>query len=205
MEGCKALSKAVSTNCTLRYLDLTCNRIDKKCLDILLKGLRKNESLFTFKVSPCKYFLFKRRNATYIKNVPQNILIYVQDLDTPALSRIVLFTNKFMLSDWEKSHWKGRRNCYYQCTGTHTFTTNQTFGHNCKFECTKFSFSFQGISQKIICSLFLFKCNKSGDLFLSIKCSSSLKLTSFHCQGQSVNKEFMTSLERSPVNTTFTH
>ena len=100
-----------------------------------------------------------------------------------------------MLSDWKKSHWKGRRICHYQCTGTQTFTTNQTFGHNCKFECTKFCFSFL-FPENYTYSLFLFRSTKPKDLFLSIKCSSSLKLTPFHFQGQSVNKEFMTSLER---------
>lgn len=50
MEGCKALNKALVVNRTLNELNVSCNRIDKKCLDELLKGLIKNEGIEIFRV-----------------------------------------------------------------------------------------------------------------------------------------------------------
>ncbi len=49
-DGCRALAKALSHNYTLRRLDLTSNRIDKLCLNELLKGLQKNETLMSIQV-----------------------------------------------------------------------------------------------------------------------------------------------------------
>ena len=49
-EGCKALNRALVVNRTLTELDVSCNRIDRRCMDELLKGLCKNESILIFRV-----------------------------------------------------------------------------------------------------------------------------------------------------------
>ena len=49
-EGSKGLSQLLAVNSTIRELDITCNRIDKSCLEEIIRGLSGNQTLQTLKV-----------------------------------------------------------------------------------------------------------------------------------------------------------
>ena len=50
-KGCQHLGDALLVNSDLQELNLNCNRINKDCLEKLLKGFKQNSSLRTIKVS----------------------------------------------------------------------------------------------------------------------------------------------------------
>jgi hypothetical protein len=45
LDGCKAVRSMLAKNQSLQQLNLSCNRLDKECLNELIKGLCKNSTL----------------------------------------------------------------------------------------------------------------------------------------------------------------
>ena len=110
-----------------------------------------------------------------------------------------------MLSDWEKSHWKGRRNSHRQCTGTCTFATNQTFRHHRKFECTKFCFSL--LLQKSNKNCFHIKKHTKNALIPVPQYQVILvfKIDFISFAGSICKQRIYDKSAKSPIDTTLTH
>ena len=50
VDGCKELAYVLGKNKSLQFLDLSANRINKECLNYLIKGLHMNTTLQALKV-----------------------------------------------------------------------------------------------------------------------------------------------------------
>ena len=88
----------------------------------------------------------------------------------------------YLFSDQQQSYWKGGRNCYRPCFRTNTFTATQISGYFGEFR-NPIEFVNLGDFNR---SRLNCECIINGHC-----CSKRL-----FSQGQPVNKEFLTSLER---------